>query len=100
MELAGKYYPRRTFIRYKAKHQLRIELDTYSDCEPLDEELFQELTKTLFQSKTNQELYQEYHSREQSAEIEHRIADELVCTYKQIKLRQSDPTVQRLNALL
>lgn len=100
MELAGNYYPMRAFIKYKAKEQLRIEFDMYSAWDSLDEELFLEIATTLFQPEKNQELYQKCYSREKSAAIENRIADELVQTYKQIKSRQNNPIVQRLNALL
>ncbi len=96
MEVAGKNYPKRTFIKYKAKEQLRIELDS---CQ-IDEPLFLEITATFFRAPKNQKLAYPCRTKEEANEIANRIAAELVETYKQIKRRQRHLIIQQLNALL
>lgn len=100
MGSAGKSYPKRAFIKYKAKEILRSELDQSESYEQLDEELFFEIATTLFRAQRNQKFAQPCHSREEAIEIANRIAEELVEAYKQIKLQQRSSIIQRLNALL
>lgn len=100
MEVVGKSYPKRAFIKYKAKELLRSELDQGESYEPLDEELFFEIANTLFRAKKNQKFAQPCNSREEAIQIASRIATELAEAYKQIKLQQRSSIVQRLNALL
>ncbi len=76
------------------------------DCDPaqqteaIDEALFGEITKTLFNLNRNPELYQSCGTKRAAAAVEARIAEDIVDTYKQIKLKQECPIVQSLNALL
>lgn len=100
MEVVGKSYPKRTFIKYKAKELLRSELDQGESYEPLDEELFFEIATTLFRAQRNHKFAQPCNSREEAVEIASRIAVELAEAYKKIKLQQKSSLVQRLNALL
>jgi hypothetical protein len=100
MEVAGKSYPMRAFIRHKAKEQLRQELDTLVPSEPLDEALFLELAATTFRAEKNQTFHRPCLLREEAAEIENRIAAELVEAYRWIKSRQKSSIVQKLNTLL
>jgi hypothetical protein len=101
MELVGGNYPMRVFVRYKATEQLKLELDTYSSGEPLDRELFEEIATSLFGIEKNQKKFERrYSSREEASEIEDCVVAELVETYKQIKAKQENPLIQKLNSLL
>jgi len=90
----------RAFIRRKAKEQLRHELDTLVPSEPLDEVLLLELAATTFRAEKNQTFHRPCLWREEAAEIENRIAAELVEAYRWIKSRQKSSIVQKLNTLL
>lgn len=93
-------YPMRTLVRHKAKAQLITNVEFQDNCPALDEALLRDLATTLFQSRQAQELYQQCSSRPEADEIENRFANELVATYQQIKQRQADPLIQRLQQLL
>ena len=100
MEVADKNCPKRAFIKYKAKEQLRLALDNSESDEPLDEELFLAITATYFRAPKNQKFAYPCRTREEANEIANRIATELAGTYKQIKLRQKNLIIRQLNALL
>lgn len=100
MEVVGNSYPKRAFIKYKAKELLRSQLDRGESYEPLDEELFFEIAATSFRAQRNQKFVQPCRSREEAIEIANKIAAELVEAYKQIKLKQRSSIIQGLNALL
>ena len=76
------------------------------NCDPvqqsgaIDEALFGEISKTLFNLNRSPELYQSCGTKGAAATVEARIVEEIVETYKQIKLKQECPIVQSLNALL
>ena len=76
------------------------------NCDPaqktgtIDDALLSEITKTLFNLNRSPELYQSCGTKGAAAAVEARIAEEIVETYKQIKLKQECPIVQSLNALL
>ncbi|MCG8361893.1 MAG: hypothetical protein MJA27_01010 [Pseudanabaenales cyanobacterium] len=76
------------------------------NCDPaqqaatIDEALFREITQTVFNLNHSPELYQASGTKRAAAAVEARIAEEIVETYKQIKLKQECPIVQSLNALL
>lgn len=90
----------RVFIKHKAIEQFKRDSEMSELCLPLDELLFQELAKTLFQAEANQVLYEQCSSRDEADDIEDEIAAELVAAYLNIKLRQRNPLVQSLNSLL
>ncbi len=96
----GGTYPMRTLVRHKAKAQLIIGVQFQANCPALDEDLLRDLATTLFRSQQGQELYQPYSSRHEADAIENRFANKLVATYQQIKQRQADPLIQRLQQLL
>jgi hypothetical protein len=66
----------------------------------LDETLLEEIVKTIFNLNRYPELYQPCGTKRAAAEVENRVAEEIVATYKEIKLKQQCPLVQRLNTLL
>ena len=68
--------------------------------ELLDEALFLELAATTFHAEKNQTFHQPYLLREEAAEIENRIATELVEADRWIKSRQNSSIVHKLNTLL
>ena len=100
MDTTGKIFPMRVFIKHKAIEQLKQDAEMSQLCFPLDEELFPELAKTLFQSESNQVLYEQCTSRAEADAIEDEIATDLVTAYLNIRLRQRNPLVQSLNSLL
>ncbi len=100
MDTTSNTFPMRVFIKHKAKEQLKRDPEMSRFCCPLDEELFEELAKTLFQAEMNQVLYQQCHSSSEARAIEEQVAADLVETYLHIQLRQRDSLVQSLNALL
>lgn len=100
MELANNLYPMRALIRYKAKEQLKFNLEKQNIYLPLDESLFAEVATILFRAGRHPQLQSQCASRTEAAAIEDQFAAELAETYKQIKLRQKNIVVQRLNALL
>jgi len=66
----------------------------------IDEMLFQDICAIAFHPDRHPNLYQPCASPDEAAAIEQAIADEIVATYTQIKLNQSEPGIQQLNALL
>jgi hypothetical protein len=100
MEVAGKVYPKRVFIKFKAKEQLAIALDLRAGYERFDEDLFSEITTTFFRSPKNQKFAYPCNSREEANEIATIIAARITEIYLQIRERQKNQAVQQLNALL
>lgn len=100
MSYVSGSYPMKMFIRHKAKEHLNGDVELRSLREPLDDGLFQELTSNLFRSEVAQALERPQRTREKAEQIEDRLALEIAERYKQIKLRQLSPLVQRLNSLL
>jgi hypothetical protein len=100
MERVNLIYPLRAVIRCKAKQQLMTNVDGAALAECLDENLFQELAITLFQSEGCQAIYQPYASREVASAVEDGIALELAAIYQRIMQQRQNPLVQDLNALL
>jgi hypothetical protein len=66
----------------------------------LDNELFRDITNSVFHPEQHPELYEPCDSVEMAADIENEIAAEIVETYQTIKFNQKSPMVQSLNALL
>lgn len=95
MELTS-YYPKRVFVRYRAKAQLQA--DAAFAC--LDEALIKDVAATLFQSELYRSLYNQCRSQRDAAAITDRMIDDLVKTYRQIKEQQQNPIIQQLNSLL
>jgi hypothetical protein len=93
-------FPVRLFTRHKAKEQLKGDPELSELNESLDETLFQEVADGLLNSERVLALYDQSCSRDRASVIEDRIAAEIMEGYKRIKLRQLDPFVQNLNALL
>lgn len=130
MEIDPTTYPSRAFIRFMAQNQLKADLtglsftatvqradgDAYvQSVEPsnptesfseapedaeLDEVLFEEIARTLFNSKRYPELYESCGTQKAAKALEAKVAAELVQSYLQIKRKQRCPIVERLNALL
>lgn len=100
MAVSGKLYPKKVFIKYKAKEQIAITLDRSGAYEQLDEELFSEITATCFRHPKNQKFAYPCRTREEANEIASIVAAEVTKTYLQIKGRQKNQAVQKLNALL
>lgn len=130
MDIDSRTYPSRAFIRFTAQNQLRADLtgqtftitvqrageSSYmqqvapsnsvdllsedSEAVLLDEDLFEEVAKTLFHADRYPELYQSCGTPKAAKAVEAKVAAELVATYLQIKLKQQCPIVKRLNALL
>lgn len=99
MELANSNYPMRTLIKCKAKMQLQSDPAIREQLEPVDEGLFADLALTVFQANRPL-LHQGYRTPEGAAEVEDRLAEQLAHSYQTIKLNQTNPVVQQLNALL
>ncbi|MBD2460690.1 hypothetical protein H6G89_06505 [Oscillatoria sp. FACHB-1407] len=112
MEPTSRAYPMRVFVKHRAKEQIKARAyDRSGDSSqggtashrplysPFDERLFEDIATTLL-SPSRPEFRHQCKSRQEAAEIEARIAAELVEIYAQIKLNQRDPLVQMLNALL
>ncbi|MEO8889931.1 MAG: hypothetical protein ABI417_00095 [Coleofasciculaceae cyanobacterium] len=99
MEIVGNIYPKRVLIKYKAKEQLRLMDDSEAD-QLLDEELFNEIAATFFRSPQNHKFAYPCHSNAEANEVANTIAAKLAETYRQIKFRQQNNTVQFLNGLL
>lgn len=99
MELAS-YFPKRVFVRYRAKVQLQTDAASMLIPECIDEELIKEISTTLFQSEMYRSLYSQCRSKQEAATITDQMVDELVRTYKQIKQQQQNPLIQQLNSLL
>lgn len=99
MELAS-YFPKRVFVRYRAKAQLQIDAINAEVFECLDEALIKEIAATLLQSEFYRSLYNQCRSRREATAITDRMVDELVNTYRQIKQQQENPLIQQLNSLL
>ncbi|MBW4654128.1 MAG: hypothetical protein KME20_13985 [Kaiparowitsia implicata GSE-PSE-MK54-09C] len=100
MELTGNSYPIRAFIRYQAKMHILKNCTDEIGCPALDEALFQELVKTLFQSSRGDAVYRAYAKREDAEAVEREIALEVASAYWQIQNQRQQPLVQRLNKLL
>lgn len=66
----------------------------------IDEDLFTEVTQTLFQVCRNPKLYQDCGSPEAARTMEGEVATEVIATYRKIKRNQASPIVQRLNQQL
>ncbi len=66
----------------------------------IDEDLFSEVTQTLFQVCRNPRLYQDCGSPEGARAVEGEVATEIIATYRQIKQNQASSIVQRLNQQL
>ncbi|MBU6230101.1 MAG: hypothetical protein KGQ93_10455 [Cyanobacteria bacterium REEB459] len=64
------------------------------------EDLFTEVTQTLFQACRSPQLYQDCGSPEAAKAVEEEVAAEIIATYRQIKQNQTSPIVQRLNQQL
>jgi hypothetical protein len=73
---------------------------TTSQTNGLDEALFEEIISITFNPNRYPELYQSCGTPKAAADVETRIATEIIETYKQIKLKQQCPIVQGLNGLL
>jgi hypothetical protein len=99
MELAS-YFPKRIFVRYRAKAQLQADAVASQTFRCLDEALIKEITATLFQSVYYQSLYNQCRSKREAAVITDQMIDDLVKTYKRIQQQQQDPMIQQLNSLL
>jgi len=99
MELAS-YFPKRIYVRYRAKTQLQADTVNTETFVCLDEELISDITATLFQSELYRSLYSQCRSKREAANITDRLIDELVSSYRQIKQQQQNPLIQQLNSLL
>lgn len=99
MEIAGKVYPKRVLIKYKAKEQLRL-MNSSVVNQLLDEELFNEIAATFFRSPQNCKFAYPCCSKAEANEVANTIATKLAETYRQIKFRQQNQTVRFLNGLL
>ena len=99
MELAS-YFPKRVFVRYRAKVQLQTDVASVAIPECIDEELIKEISATLFQSELYRSLYSQCRSKREAAMITDQMVDELVKTYRRIKQQQQNPLIQQLNSLL
>ena len=66
----------------------------------IDEVLFAEIVKTTFNPSSYPELYQSCGTRKAAADIEARVADEIVTAYRSIKQKQNCPIVQSWNSRL
>jgi hypothetical protein len=97
MELVRQTSPKRTIIKCKAKIRLLADSIVGLMVMTFDDALFLDLAKTLLQAD---DLNQRYENQKVARDVEERFAVLLVDMYKRIKLRQQDPIVQRLNALL
>jgi hypothetical protein len=100
MELAQPTLPKRAVIRCKAKQRLMMEMDGQWHSEFLDEELFNDLSHTLFQSPQFEKLRQPYGSKSERCAVEDWAAMELAIAYRRITQQRQDERVQNLNALL
>ncbi|MGQ4648207.1 hypothetical protein [Lyngbya aestuarii] len=90
----------RSLIKHKAKHRLQSERFIAHISKPLNEELLLEIAAVLFNQEKLQLFEKACNSREEAAEIEDKMATELVETYQNIESQQSNPIVEKLNALL
>lgn len=119
-------YPSRAFTQFIARNQLLADLtgqpviwfvqrrdgslrrhetkpcvhDHQSPDQTLDEALFAEVVKLVFNIHQHPELYQPCRDRFAVERVELGVAEDIVCTYKALKQRQCDDLVQRLNSLL
>ncbi|MDX2215905.1 MAG: hypothetical protein SFY66_21755 [Oculatellaceae cyanobacterium bins.114] len=112
MEPTSRAYPMRVFVKHRAKEHIKsLTYDMRGDYStgetashrplysPFDERLFEDIAATLL-SPNRPEFRHQCKSRQEAAAIESQIAAELVDIYTQIKLKQRDPLIQMLNALL
>ncbi len=74
--------------------------ETYQTEEVLDEEIFGAIATATLCPEEHPELYTSYTSQRAVAQVEQEIAQEIVNSYKQLKLRQRQAFVQKLNQLL
>ncbi len=100
MELAQPQLPKRAVIRCKAKQRLMTDIHGQWTSEYLDEELFNDLSNTLFQSPQYQKLRQPYASKAERCTVEDWAAMELAIAYRRITQQRQDLLIQSLNALL
>jgi len=80
--------------------KLRWVKDDPTFCPTIDRVLLKDLATTLFNSPQGAAVYAAYATREEAAAVEESLAIELASIYQQVKQRQADPTIQRLNHLL
>lgn len=100
MAVSGKLYPKRVFIKYKAKEQLGRALAHSEANEQFDEDLFSEITAVFFRDPKNQKFAYPCNSRDEANEIATIIGAKIAEIYLQINEKQKNQTVQQLNALL
>lgn len=101
MELANRHRPHRAVIRCKAKMRLLEAIDEHFDWDnPFDDALLRDLATSLFQSSQYQGFFEQCLSEQQVQGVEDELAQVLADTYQSISMRQQDPIVQSLNALL
>ncbi len=66
----------------------------------IEDELFAEITSTVFHPQRHPELYQPHASQASATQVERAIATEIVDTYKRIFTNRSNQFIQDLNSLL
>ena len=79
------------------------EADSYATNPSIDEvdaDLFEEIVKTTFSPSRYPALYQSCGTQKAAAEVEAKVATEIVAAYRQISQKQDCLIVQRLNDLL
>ncbi|MFP4007694.1 MAG: hypothetical protein ACLFV6_06755 [Spirulinaceae cyanobacterium] len=87
-------YPMRAFVRHKAQIQLQQQGII------VDADLLQELATTQMQADEGGLFNQACPSPQQAAQLEDRLAEELVASYQRIQQQQQDPLIQELNQTL
>lgn len=92
-------FPQKSMIKSKAKKHLLNDAIVGATGMPWDEDLLNEIAETVFCSDRYPALRQTHQLGVRQA-IESQVAAEVVIHYKRIKVQQSDPIVQHLNALL
>lgn len=92
-------FPMRSLIRCKAKQHLHATMHHGSTPQPLQEELFQDIANTFFQSVAFRIRYASSRSMTDVDDLEEAASLELAATYRRLIQRQQDSLVQRLNAL-
>jgi len=70
------------------------------DSQGIDQALFEDVAKTVFSPNRYPDLYRSCGTRAAAAELEVKVATEIVATYKQIMDNRDCSTVQGLNDLL
>lgn len=100
MAVSDKLYPKRVFIKYKAKEKLGMVLAHNEVDEQFDEDLFSEITAIFFRNPINQKFAYPCNTRDEANDIATIIGAKIAEIYLQIKARQKSNLVQDLNALL